>query len=104
MRVQNRPSLWQNAHIHRHLWSIPAASPLLWPNGIHAHNHTDPAGTRGKGGDGSWCQRSTAREEGIRLKEIRMLTRVGRPNRPSRMGERLGSIIPLEELPTGTPI
>jgi hypothetical protein len=33
-----------------------------------------------------------------------VLTRLGRPNQPSRMGERLGSIIPLEELPTGTRI
>jgi hypothetical protein len=33
-----------------------------------------------------------------------MLTRLGRPNKPSSMGERLGSIIPLEDLPTGTRI
>jgi hypothetical protein len=42
--------------------------------------------------------------ESIRLEGIGMLTRLGRPNKPSRMGERLGSIIPLEELTTGTPI
>jgi hypothetical protein len=45
-----------------------------------------------------------ARAEGIRLEEIGMLTRLGRPNKPRSMGERLGSIIPLEELSTGTPI
>ena len=45
-----------------------------------------------------------ARAEGLRLEEIGVLTRLGRPNKPSSMGERLGSIIPLEELPTGTPI
>jgi len=33
-----------------------------------------------------------------------VLTRLGRPNKPSSMGERLGKIIPLEELTTGTPI
>src|SRR6266446_5638789 len=83
---------------------MPAASYLLWPNGSHVHNPTDPASRQGERGDGSWCQRSTVREEGIRLEEIGMLTRLGRPNKPGRMGERLGSIIPLEELTTGTRI
>src|SRR6266581_6193566 len=83
---------------------MPAASYLLWPNGSHVHNHTDPAGTRGERDDLSCRQRSTVRAEGLRLEEIGVLTRLGRPNKPSSMGERLGSIIPLEELPTGTPI
>ena len=73
-------------------------------HGIHAHNPTSQAGTRRERGDGSWCQRSTVRAEGLRLEEVGVLTRLGRPNKPSSMGERLGSIIPLEELPTGTPI
>ena len=64
----------------------------------------NPAGRQGERGDGSCYHRSTVREEGIRLEEIGMLTGLGRPNKPGRMGERLGSIIPLEELTTGTPI
>src|SRR6266446_1808285 len=83
---------------------MPAASYLLWPNGSHVHNPTDPASRQGERGDGSCYHRSTVREEGIRLEDIGMLTRLGRPNKPSSMGERLGSIIPLEELTTGTPI
>src|SRR5216683_6977569 len=104
MLLQNRRALWQNAHIHRHLWSIPAVSPLLWPNDIHAHSHTSPAGTRGEGGDGAWCQRSTAGEEGMRLEEIGMPTGLGRANDEGGPPYGLERIIPLEELPTETRI
>ena len=104
MLLQNRLALWQNARIHRYLWSIPAVSHWLWPNGIHAHNQPYPAGTRGERGDGSWCQRSTAREEGMRLEEIRMPTGLRRANGEGGTPYGLQRIIPLEELPTGTRI
>src|SRR5882724_314855 len=104
MLVQNRCALWRSARIHSYLWSMPATSPLLWLNGMHEHSQKDQACTKGKRGDLSCWQRSMARAEGLRLEEIGVLTRLGRSNKPSSMGERLGSIIPLEELPTGTPI
>ena len=104
MLVQNRFALWQSARIHSYLWSMPATSPLLWPNGMHEHSPKYQKGIRRERCAFSWCQRSTARAEGLRLEEVGMLTRLGRPNKPRSMGERLGSIIPLEELPTGTPI
>ena len=85
MLVQHRLALGQSARIQRYLWSMPAVSHCLWSNGSHAHNHTDLAGTRRERGDCSWCQRSTARAEGFRLEEIRVLTRLGRPNKPSRV-------------------
>src|SRR2546425_12272176 len=91
MLVQHRHALGQSARVQRYLWSMPAVSPCLWSNGMHAHNHTDLAGTRGERGDGSWCQRSTAREEGMRLEEIGMSAGLGRPNDeggPPRSEER----------------
>ena len=100
----HRLALGQSARMQRYLWSMPAASPLLWPNDMHAHSPKYQQGIRRERCAFSWCQRSTARAEGLRFEEVRVLTRLGRPNQPSSMGERLGSIIPLEELPTGTPI
>src|SRR3989442_817049 len=99
MFVQHRLALWQSARIRSYLWSIPAVSHWLWPHGSHAHDQPDPAGTRGERGDGSWCQRSTARAEGLRLEEIGVLTRLGRPNDEGGPPYGLERIIPLEELP-----
>ncbi len=104
MLVQNRRALWQSARIHRHLWSIPAVSYLLLPNGIHAHSPTSQAGTQGERGDLSCCQRSMAREEGMRLEEIGMPTGLGQANAQGSRADGLQRIIPLEELTTGTPI
>ena len=61
-------------------------------------------GTRRDRGDVSCCQRSTAREEGLRLAEIGMLAGLGWANAHGSSAEGLQWVIPLEELSTGTPI
>jgi hypothetical protein len=71
---------------------------------LHAYCHSYQEVTKGERGDVSCRQRSTAREEGLRLDEIGMLAGLGWANAQVSRAYGLQRIIPLEELATGTSI